>query len=128
MSVGVKGVGNRRSPRRALVSPVGLLWNGTYEVTRGLQIGEGGMLIESGLALDVRAKLVVSVLLPGDGAVIARAQVVYVKPVGDRKGRRELGLQFVDLDLHKRRWIRSYVAAKTSEEAEHEFDFERAAA
>lgn len=121
-----KSAENRSSPRRAFRRPVGILFRGRYEVIQGLQISEGGMLIESDFGMTAKDRLVVSIILPGGDSVIARAQVVYLMNRDGKRTSQAFGLQFVDLELPKRRLIRNYVAAKTEMEAEIEAEFKPA--
>lgn len=114
----------RRSPRRAFRRPAGLLSGGNYELIHALQISEGGMLVESRARLFAKAKVVVSLIIPGAGPVIARAEVIYIMQSEMGRAVPAFGLQFVDLALPERRLIRNYVAAKTEEEAESEYDFD----
>ena len=124
MSEPLKPELSRRSPRRAFRRPVGILCEGEYNVEQALQISEGGMLIEGDLDLAAQDGLVVTLILPGGGTVIALAQVAYVRKADQKNRVKAFGLQFVDLALPKKRLIRNYVAAKTEAEAETTFENE----
>ncbi len=119
VSLAREGRESRRTPRRVYTRSVGVLWNGQYAVTRGLQISEGGMLFRSSVSLPVKSQIVVSLVLPGSGDVIVtRGEVIYERP--DTPPFRQIGVRFKSLPLNLRRLIRNYVTAKTQAEAEAE--------
>jgi hypothetical protein len=113
-----KGIEGRRTPRRAFVHPVGILVGGRYLLEQALQLSEGGMLISAADKLDVAKQVVVTLVMPGAGYVVARGEIIYGKPA--EKGQTHYGVKFASLHLNQRRAIRNYVTAKTQKEAEAE--------
>lgn len=113
------GIESRRTPRRVYMRSIGVLWNGQYMVTQGLQISEGGMLFRTNVSLPIKSQVVISLVLPGGGDVIVtRGEIIYERP-GPAEGR-QYGVRFKNLALNLRRLIRNYVTAKTQAEAEAE--------
>jgi hypothetical protein len=109
----------RRTPRRVYVRPIGVLCLGQYEVQQALQLSESGVLFQSSHKFEVKDQVVASLVLPGDGVVVARGEITSER--SEANGNlHQYGIKFVPLPLHLRRWIRNYVAAKTQEEAEAE--------
>ncbi len=109
----------RQSPRRVFKHLVGILRAGSYQVASALQISEGGLLIQGNLQLKPQEdRIVVTILLPDGGHAVTRADVAYyLKPDANRQIA-AFGLQFIDLQLHTKRFIRNYIAAKTEKEVE----------
>lgn len=112
------GVESRRTPRRVYQRPVGLLIDGGYSLVSALQLSEGGTLFVSGSKLKLNSPIVVSLVLPGTGCVVARGELIYERP--HPSGGFQYGVRFSELQRPQRRLIRNYVAAKTQEEAEVE--------
>jgi c-di-GMP-binding flagellar brake protein YcgR len=118
----------RRTPRRAYVRPVGILSHGSYEVQRGLQLSEGGMLFQSAKDFKAKQQIVATLIIPNGGTVVARGEVIYVNNVNNVNnvnktksgGEPHYGIKFSGLSLQLRRLIRNFVSAKTQEEAEAE--------
>ncbi len=112
----------RRSPRRMFNHLVGILRAGKYQVVSALQISEGGLLIQGNLQLKPQEdQIVVSILLPDGGYAITRADVAYYLKPDTNRLVAAFGLQFTDLQLHTKRYIRNYIAAKTEKEAETDY-------
>ena len=107
------GIESRRSPRRVFRRPIGLLYRGSYVVARALQLSEGGLLLVSPWALSPGDQIAVTIMLPLGGSCVVRAEVLYPSP--EEKG--AFGAKFSELPLAQRRLIRSYVSAKTQQEA-----------
>lgn len=95
-----------------------MLLGGEYEVVKALQLSEGGMLISTSRKRALRSNIVLTLLLPGGSCVIARAMLIYDNQSTDSDF--QYGVKFLDLDIPRRRLIRSYVTAKTQQEAENE--------
>jgi hypothetical protein len=109
----------KRTPRRVYLRPIGVLCHGEYEVLQALQLSESGIIFQSPEKFKVKDQVVTSLVLPGDGVVVARGEIINERPEDSGK-LSQYGVKFVPLPLHLRRWIRNYVAAKTQEEAEAE--------
>lgn len=118
MPVEKEGIESRRTPRRVYMRAIGVLWNGQYTVTQGLQISEGGILFRSEFSLPVKSQIVISLVLPGGDVIVTRGEVIYERP--DSGSARQIGVRFKSLALNLRRLIRNYVTAKTQAEAEAE--------
>lgn len=112
------GPESRRTPRRVYSRPIGVLNRGVYQVARGHQLSEGGMLISTTESLKVHERVVVTLVMPGGDNVVARGEIIYMNP--GEGGRPHYGVKFTELPLPTRRLIRNYVAAKTQAEAESE--------
>lgn len=69
-------------------------------------------MVETAHNLQVGDQLTLVVQIPGAAYFSARLRVVYQKSEGF------FGMAFEDLPLKARRWIRTYVAAKTQKEAD----------
>ncbi len=104
----------RKSPRRQFERTVSILHKGTYYLTESRQISEGGMMILSPIDLNNGDRIVVNFMIPGAGALILQAEVLYriEQEVGYR-----YGIKFTVPKFEAKRWIRSYIAAKTEQEA-----------
>jgi hypothetical protein len=101
----------RRVPRREFLHPVGLLVSGNYFMSRALQIGEGGMLIESATPLAMGQRLVLSFKLPGFNPDVVTASVRYILKSKIGSGVR-YGVEFLNLDFNVKRDVRNYVATQ----------------
>jgi hypothetical protein len=107
----------RRSPRRVFRRAIGLLYRGTYAVVRAVQLSEGGLLFTAPWALEAGDQVAITLMLPLGGSCIVRAEILYAST--EEKG--AYGARFKDvLSLAQRRLIRSYVSAKTQQEAADE--------
>lgn len=105
---------NRRVPRRAFESTVGILVAGRYHIERTSQVGEGGMLLTCREDIAVGAGVVVSFFL-NDGMIIVRAVVRNVT-AGLAGEPTQYGVEFVNLEFQHKRAIRNFVASATSED------------
>lgn len=90
---------------------MGVLFQGNYQVSQAIEIGEGGMLLESCHALAPEALICLSFYVPQKGFITTLAQVAYTKQEGS------IGLKFLSLEFEYRRAIRDYIAQKTALEA-----------
>ncbi|MGE0763501.1 MAG: PilZ domain-containing protein [Bdellovibrionales bacterium] len=99
----------RRVPRRDFFNRIGLLVRGAYHVSRAVQIGEGGMMINSKTPLAMGQKVVVSFKLPGLPPDVVLACVRYVLPAENGQADR-YGVEFLNLDFNIKREVRNYVA------------------
>lgn len=72
------------------------------------------MMILSPIDLNNADRIVVNFMIPGAGALILQAEVLYriEQEVGYR-----YGIKFTVPKFEAKRWIRSYIAAKTEQEA-----------
>jgi len=111
----------RRTPRRVFSHPVGVLCRGVFEVVQAEQLSEGGVGFLIGSLVEgqypASAKVVISMILPGGAMVVTRG-VILEPNVDSQPGR--IAVKFSEMSLQLKRRIRSYVAAKTKEEAEVE--------
>lgn len=79
------------------------------------------MSITADQSLTIGAQLVVTFLIPGREIAIGRACVRNTQEVGPAGSETTVyGLQFVNMAFEIKRAIRSYVAAKSEEEAARE--------
>lgn len=108
----------RKSPRRALTVPCGVLHASHYGISRTHQIGEGGLLVECSLPVAVGDQVTVALKIPAAGYFCTRVKVLNISR---RDGSSWFGGSFVDLPLKAKRWIRAYVAAKTEKEVDMDF-------
>ena len=108
---------SRRTPRRAINSPIALLRAGRFSLQQAAQIGEGGLLFAGTETFLKGDRIVVSLIIPGGGIAVTQGEVIY--ELAGTKGPL-FGVKFEDISLQGRRSIRSYVSAKTQQEAEKE--------
>ena len=126
--------GTRRAPRRTYRRPMGLLFDGEYQVVEGRQLSEGGarIVVPESLArrwMAGRSGTLTLILpdqpgvdheaqgQPHDRAMVVRAVAIYQSPVAEGVA---MGVKFSDLPFHYRRMIRNYVAAKSADEVAFE--------
>lgn len=107
----------RKSPRRNLERSAGCLFQGDYHVLNLVQLGEGGCMLQSGLVFPNGAEVVVTLQVPDGAMFSSRAQILYSRKAGKFM---QYGCQFSTLELTVKRSIRSFVAAKTEEEAQQD--------
>lgn len=112
------GSQSRRSPRRVFNRAIGLLRDGVYELGEAIQISESGLSFVIEARLQVEDQCVVTLVIPGGGCLVLRGSVITERPKIGRMN--SYGIEFLALDLHQRRMIRSYVSAKTQAESELE--------
>lgn len=120
MGAARKGVSERRSPRRVFSRPIGVLCDGHYKLVQAIEISEGGIRFVSETQFAPNEKVMFTIVIPGGASVIVRGLILRESDGPNRSYM--YGCQFNDLGLHQRRAIRSYVSAKTQEEAEVESD------
>ena len=101
----------RRVPRRRIRAMVGLLHKGEYNVFQALQLGEGGLLIDSSKELELGDRLVLTFRIPFGPTVVATATVRYRL----EENASNYGVEFLNLDFTIRRAIRNFVASQTAE-------------
>jgi hypothetical protein len=109
---------SRRTPRRVFKHPVGLLFEGKYQVVQAQQLSEGGVIFSGTASLKLKSQVVVSLCLPDGGVIVARGEISDIRAEKGKPLRHTLA--FKPLSLQVRRSIRNYVTAKTQAEAEHE--------
>lgn len=107
----------RRVPRREFTHRVGLLIRGRYYISRAVQIGEGGMMIQSPVELAGNQQIVISFKLPNLDPDVVRGAVRYQQNDHKRPEIKQYGIEFLTLDFKVKREIRNYVADKSYEEA-----------
>ncbi|MDZ4677928.1 MAG: PilZ domain-containing protein [Oligoflexia bacterium] len=111
----LNGTPHRRFPRRLFRHSVGLLAHAEYNIVHGIEVGEGGMLVESNGPIKNADHIVVNFYIPKKGFVSVTGVVVYIKPANEKRGP-AYGVQFNNLTFENKRMIRDYIADKTSEE------------
>lgn len=109
-------LGRRRVPRRTFDSPVGVLMQGTYDLERSFQVGEGGMMISSRRKMEAGQTVVISFYLPTSATIVVRGVIRSVIPA-DKGLPERYGLEFVNLGFQFKREIRNFVASATGFEA-----------
>ncbi|OFZ18236.1 MAG: hypothetical protein A2Z20_12005 [Bdellovibrionales bacterium RBG_16_40_8] len=108
-------VQSRRLPRRKINKTVGLLARGKYVLVNTYEIGEGGMLIDSPLALIEGQKVVLTVRIPNILHGVVMSKVIYiVEPNGDVTTHR-YGIEFDKIEFDIKRKIRNFVASGSIE-------------
>lgn len=112
------GYFRRQFPRREYTRNVGVLCGGTYIVTIGGELGEGGMSILTDYVLDIGNCLIVSFQIPGGDFVSLRAQVKsHIK-----KGQQILhGLSFTNIEFALKRQIRAFVSKRADIESSGQY-------
>jgi PilZ domain len=103
--------GRRRVPRRAIQARIGLLVGGQYYIAKALEIGEGGMLIESPVPLAANQRTVISFRIPGVVQSVILSRVVYVLEANTAGGKTKYGMQFDKPEFDVKRKIRNFVAS-----------------
>lgn len=94
----------RRVPRKKVNRPIGLLKKGEYQVERMLQIGEGGMMIQTDSEFTVGDRVLVTFSLKGENFYTSRGTV-------RNTSEQMLGVEFDELPFQVLREIRSFVAS-----------------
>ena len=111
MSSGTVVKSNRKFPRRAFNKPVAFTCKGLSAVTQGVEIGEGGLSIQTDVVFNILDKVVVNFYLPQAGFFTVRAEVKNTVPAQvTKKDHMVYGLGFIDVNLALKRKIRAYVA------------------
>lgn len=102
---------NRKFPRRPFNKPVAFTCKGVAAVVQAIEIGEGGLSIQTDMAFNILDKVVVNFYLPQAGFFTVRAEVKNTVPAQVTKNDYMVyGLGFVDVNLALKRKIRAYVA------------------
>jgi hypothetical protein len=102
----------RRVPRRDVQLSIGLMVDGVYAVQRALQLGEGGMLVETPVELRIERQVLITFQVPSGGFVATRAVVRYFQ----QKGLVGYGVEFTSLDFSVKRQIRNFIASQGLED------------
>lgn len=100
----------RKFPRRLFRRGISILCDGIYDITKGVEIGEGGVSFETAQQLPEGKLLVVSFQIPSGGFVSVMAEVRNYSV--DTQGVGQLGCAFRNLKFDNRREIRLYVSAR----------------
>lgn len=106
----------RKAPRRNFDGYAGVLFQGTVEISRCLQIGEGGALIRTNSHTESITQgdfLVLTLFLPNIGGVVATAECVY-----HAKEPKKIGLQFTHLDTTYKKKVREFVSRRKTQEVQ----------
>jgi hypothetical protein len=108
----------RRYPRTHFKKPIAFTCKGYSEVSAGLEIGEGGISLQTEMSLDMESAIVVNFYIPDGGFHCLRAIVKSTLDTPATKpGHIVYGLSFTEVSLSLKRQIRAYVA-RTSHEQE----------
>lgn len=108
----------RRYPRTHFKKPVAFTCKGYSEVSPGVEIGEGGLSIQTEMSLDLNSAIVINFYIPDGGFFCLRAIVKNtIEGQVSKPGHTVYGLSFTDVSLSLKRQIRAYVA-RTSHEQE----------
>jgi len=101
----------RKYPRKSFNKPVAFICKGIATVADGVEIGEGGLSLQTEFALNLSDKIVINFYLPQAGFFSVRAEVKNTVPAQvTKKNSMVYGLGFVDVPLSLKRMIRAYVA------------------
>lgn len=109
-------IAKRKYPRRRYRRPVGFMYRGEFWLTRGEEVGEGGMLVSSRREVPAGAMVLITLFIPGGEIAIVRSEVRYASD-GRTDGEMRIGLQFSNLSFKHKKKIRDYIAAKSEAEA-----------
>lgn len=108
----------RRTPRRKIDAKIGVMIKGKFHVARCVQIGEGGILLQTDMEIETKKQYLVSIIIPLEGMIVGRVEILYKKPY---VGTSVYGCQFSNLDFKYKKVIRIYVSQKTEMEGDEEF-------
>ena len=100
----------RQAPRAPLNRPVQVQVDGRKRMSKGVEVGVGGMSVWTDQVLEKGSMVTLTFTLPGSAHnITAMAEVAWCKPppAGKRSGR--MGVRFVALPREEREHIRSYV-------------------
>jgi hypothetical protein len=117
-------IAKRKYPRRRYRQPVGILHRGKFWLTRGEEIGEGGLLVNSDRPIAQGEMVIISLFIPGGDIAIIRSEVRYQfdsRASGSSIGN-FIGFQFTSVIFKHKKKIRDYIAAKSEAEAELDRD------
>lgn len=108
----------RRYPRAPFKKPIAYTCKGYSEVSAGMEIGEGGLSLQTEMSLDRESAIVVNFYIPEGGFFCLRAIVKStLNHQATKPGHKVYGLSFTEVSLSLKRQIRAYVA-RTSHEQE----------
>ena len=111
------GLARRRFPRRLFRRAISWLHQGHYCLGRGMEIGEGGMLIEGEMQMAVGDTLIVNFMMI-TGICMVKSEVRSIRAGAD--GLLQYGLQFINLTYDGKKGIREFISAKTEAESKYE--------
>lgn len=104
----------RRFPRRAYRRHVGILFAGDYFLSRGVEIGEGGLSFSSNMGdIPENAMILISFRTPTGQFISVRS---CVKSKITKSGDSVYGCEFEKLNFNIRREIRTFVSARSETE------------
>lgn len=106
----------RKYPRRLFNGAVGVLYKGTYEVTNGLSLGEGGMAFLWPKALPIDDTILVTFKIPGDTMIAVRGDLRNSKKWDQDPNIFVVGVQFLPLPIAEKRRIRAFVSSRLETE------------
>lgn len=106
----------RKYPRRIFQNSVGVLYKGTFSITTGASLGEGGMAFHWPNPLQLDHSLIVTFKIPGDNMISIRADVRNSKPSDQDPSQLLIGIQFLPLPIGEKRRIRAYVSSRVENE------------
>ena len=92
---------------------------GKYALQDSLELSEGGMLLRSESKFAKNQRIVVTVIIPSGGTVVAAGEIIYINPPAKGSRGHSYGVKYSELERNLRRIIRNYVSAKTEEESEN---------
>lgn len=107
----------RKYPRKAFKKPISYLCRGFTEVATGVEIGEGGLSIETDMVLDINQQVVLNFFVPGGHFFCMRATLKNQIPNSNNKF--VYGLSFDEVDISLKRQIRAYVARISNSQKNH---------
>lgn len=103
----------RKFPRRGLESFSTVLAKGQYFSGKSMEIGEGGIRVQTTQKLNTGQKVVVNLFILNKFFVASLAEILYES---NFEGQPSYGLRFLGLSFDFRRHIRDYIAGKTQSE------------
>ncbi len=109
-SIKAKDDFRRKYPRREFKHTVGLLYRGAYHFAEGAQVGEGGLLLNLDIPIDVGQNIVVNFQIPGGDFVCVRGAVRNISKREDFSNPYSYGISFENLKFSHRREIRHFVS------------------
>ena len=105
----------RQFPRRSFFRPVALLAKGKFSITKGQEISENGIGLETTRKLDVGQKVVLTFDVPGQQTIVVTGEVRSIIPKGGPLV--SFGISFLNIDVSSKRKTRTYIAARSQKEA-----------
>jgi len=106
----------RRVPRKKYDGYVSILHAARADLARGLELGEGGMMIESAMDLQVDDLIVVTFSVFKRDFLSIRAKVLYVtkQEVAKNQFAYRCGVEFQNVQFAVKRTIRGFVSAQSN--------------